>query len=68
MSWNIFSEYFKDLTYLLNEQSNKAIEVFSRLLKSEYSEEVEVHIAVVFRRRGEVDPGYTHSSRYFVSL
>ncbi len=57
ISQNISPEYFKGLNYLLNEQPNKAIEVFSRLLKSEHSEEVETHIAVgvLFRRRGEVD-------------
>lgn len=49
-------DYFKGLTYLLNEQPDKAIKVFIRLLDVE-SDTVEIHFAVgnLFRRRGEVD-------------
>jgi lipopolysaccharide assembly protein B len=50
------SDYFKGLNYLLNEQPDKAIEVFVRLLEID-SETVETHLALgsLFRRRGEVD-------------
>ncbi len=50
------SDYFRGLNYLLNEQPDKAIEVFIRLIEID-SETVETHIAVgsLFRRRGEVD-------------
>lgn len=49
-------DYFKGLNYLLNEQPDKAIEVFIKLLEVE-SETVETHLALgnLFRRRGEVD-------------
>lgn len=49
-------EYFKGLNYVLNEQPDKAIEVFIRLLEVD-SETVETHLALgnLFRRRGEVD-------------
>lgn len=48
--------YFKGLNLLLNEQPDKAIEVFTQLLEVD-SETVETHIALgnLFRRRGEVD-------------
>ncbi|MGH8651164.1 MAG: lipopolysaccharide assembly protein LapB [Gammaproteobacteria bacterium] len=48
-------EYFKGLSYLLNEQQDKAIEVFTRLLDLE-SDTAEIHLALgnLFRRRGEV--------------
>lgn len=50
------SDYFKGLNYLLNEQPDKAIEVFVRMLEVD-SETVETHFALgsLFRRRGEVD-------------
>lgn len=50
------SNYFKGLNYLLNEQPDKAIEVFVRMLEVD-SETVETHLALgnLFRRRGEVD-------------
>lgn len=50
------SHYFKGLNYLLNEQPDKAIEVFIRMLEVD-SETVETHLALgnLFRRRGEVD-------------
>lgn len=50
------SEYFQGLNYLLNEQPDKAIEVFLRLVEVD-NETVETHLALgnLFRRRGEVD-------------
>jgi len=49
-------EYFKGLNYLLNEQPDKAIDIFIRLLEVN-SETVETHLALanLFRRRGETD-------------
>lgn len=49
-------EYFRGLNFVLNEQPDKAIEVFVRLLEVD-SETVETHLALgnLFRRRGEVD-------------
>ena len=48
--------YVRGLNYLLNEQPDKAIEVFLQMLEVE-SETVETHLALgnLFRRRGEVD-------------
>ncbi len=53
---DLSSVYFKGLNYLLNEQPDKAIEVFLRLVEVD-SETVETHLALgnLFRRRGEVD-------------
>ncbi|HEY5682422.1 MAG TPA: lipopolysaccharide assembly protein LapB [Sulfuricaulis sp.] len=50
------SAYFKGLNFLLNEQPDKAIEVFIRVLEVN-SETVETHLALgnLFRRRGEVE-------------
>ena len=49
-------DYFKGINYLLNEQPDKAIEVFIKLLEVD-SETVETHLALgnLYRRRGEVD-------------
>ncbi len=49
-------EYFKGLNYVLNEQPDKAIEIFVKMLEVD-SETVETHLALgsLFRRRGEVD-------------
>ncbi len=49
-------EYFKGLNFLLNEQPDKAIDVFIKLLEVN-SETVETHLALanLFRRRGETD-------------
>lgn len=49
-------EYFKGLNFVLNEEPDKAIEVFIRMLEVD-SETVETHLALgnLFRRRGEVD-------------
>jgi lipopolysaccharide biosynthesis regulator YciM len=49
-------EYIKGLNYLLNEQQDKAIDVFIRMLEVN-SDTIETHMALgnLFRRRGEVD-------------
>lgn len=49
-------DYFKGLNYLLNEQPDKAIDVFIRLLEVN-SDTVETHITLanLFRRRGETE-------------
>lgn len=48
--------YFKGLNFLLNEQTDKAIEIFVQVLEVN-SETVETHLTLgnLFRRRGEVD-------------
>ena len=48
--------YFRGLNYLLNEQPDKAIDAFCRLVEVN-AETVETHLALgnLFRRRGEVD-------------
>lgn len=50
------TEYFAGLNYLLNEQQDKAIEVFIRMLDVD-SDTVETHLtlAKLFRKRGEVE-------------
>lgn len=50
------TEYFRGLNFLLNEQPDKAIEVFVRMVEVD-SDTVETHFALgsLFRRRGEVD-------------
>lgn len=56
-STNHFSrEYVVGLNYLLNEQPDKAVDVFIKLLEVD-SDTVETHLALgsLFRRRGEVD-------------
>lgn len=55
-SRSMHPEYFKGLNYVLNEQPDKAIEVFIKMLEVD-SETVETHLALgnLFRRRGEVD-------------
>lgn len=49
-------DYFKGLNYLLNEEPDKAIEVFIQALEVD-SETVELHLALggLFRRKGQVD-------------
>lgn len=51
-------EYVVGLNYLLNEQSDKAVDIFIKLLEVD-SDTVETHLALgsLFRRRGEVDRG-----------
>lgn len=55
-SFDLPSAYFKGLNFLLNEQPDKAIEIFIRVLEVN-SETVETHLALgnLFRRRGEVE-------------
>ena len=55
-SINLFPDYFKGLNYLLNEEPDKAIDVFIKLIEID-SDTVETHLAlgVLFRRRGEVN-------------
>lgn len=50
------SGYFKGLNYLLNEQPEKAINVFVDMLEVDH-ETIETHLALgsLFRRRGEVE-------------
>ncbi len=50
------SDYFRGLNYLLNEEQDKAIEVFSRLIEHDRdSVEMQLALGTLFRRRGEVD-------------
>ena len=50
------SHYYKGLNHLLNEQPDKAMDVFVSILEVD-NETVELHLALgnMFRRRGEVD-------------
>ncbi|MGB5305695.1 MAG: lipopolysaccharide assembly protein LapB [Gammaproteobacteria bacterium] len=50
------SEYIKGLDYLLNEQQDKAIDIFIHMLEVN-NDTVETHLALgnLFRKRGEVD-------------
>lgn len=49
-------DYLRGLNYLLNEQSDKAVDTFIKILEVDI-ETVETHLAlgVLFRRRGEID-------------
>ena len=49
-------DYFKGLNYVLNEQPDKAIEIFVKMLEVD-SHTVDTHLTLgnLFRRRGEVD-------------
>ena len=53
---NIPPEYLKGLNFVLNEQQDKAIDIFIKMLEVD-SDTVETHLALgnLFRRRGEVD-------------
>ena len=55
-SGDFSSEYFKGLNFLLNEQPDKAIDVFIKVLEVD-TETVETHLMLgnLFRRRGEVE-------------
>ncbi len=55
-SYKHSNEYFLGLNYLLNEQPDKAVDVFIKLLEVD-NETVETHLALgsLFRRRGETD-------------
>ena len=50
------SDYFQGINYLLNEQPDKALDVFIKLIEVD-SETVETHLALgnLYRRRGDVD-------------
>ena len=50
------ADYFKGLNFLLNEETDKAIEAFIKALEVD-SETVELHLALggLFRRKGQVD-------------
>ena len=50
------ADYFAGLNYLINEQPDRAVEVFTRMVDVD-KETVEIHFALgsLFRRRGEVD-------------
>jgi lipopolysaccharide biosynthesis regulator YciM len=50
------ADYFTGLDYLINEQPDRAVEVFTRMVDVD-TETVEIHFALgsLFRRRGEVD-------------
>src|SRR5436190_12828680 len=49
-------DYLRGVNYLLNEEPDKAVDVFIKMLEVD-DETVETHLAVgkLFRRRGEVD-------------
>lgn len=53
---NLPRDYLVGLNYLLNEEPDKAVDVFIKMLEVD-SDTVETHLAVgkLFRRRGEVD-------------
>ena len=55
-STHLSREYVVGLNYLLNEQPDKAVDIFIKLLDVD-SDTVETHLALgsLFRRRGEVD-------------
>ena len=50
------ADYFKGIDYLLNEQQDKALDVFIKVLEVDTAT-VETHLALgnLYRRRGEVD-------------
>ena len=53
---HLSSTYFRGLNYLLNEQPDKAIEVFLRIAELDKETfETQVALGHLFRRRGEVD-------------
>jgi lipopolysaccharide biosynthesis regulator YciM len=56
ISHRLSREYVVGLNYLLNEQPDKAVDIFIKLLEVD-SDTVETHLALgsLFRRRGEVD-------------
>lgn len=55
-SQSLRKDYFKGLNYLINEEPDKAVDVFIKLLEVD-SDTVETHLALgsLFRQRGEVD-------------
>jgi lipopolysaccharide assembly protein B len=55
-AYQLHPDYFKGLNYLINEQPDKAMDVFTKLLEVD-SNTVDMHLLLgnLFRRRGEVD-------------
>jgi lipopolysaccharide biosynthesis regulator YciM len=55
-SYKLPQDYYRGLNYILNEQPDKAIDVFLKLSELDDST-IEIHLALgnLFRRRGEVD-------------
>jgi lipopolysaccharide biosynthesis regulator YciM len=55
-SFNLSPDYLKGLNYLLNEEPDKAIDIFIKLIEVD-NETVETHLALgtLFRHRGEVN-------------
>ena len=53
---DISPDYLRGISYLLNDQQDKALDVFVRMVESN-SEVVEIHLALgnLFRRQGEVE-------------
>ncbi len=55
-SYALCSDYFKGLNYLLNEQTDKAIDVFIRLLEvGEDTFDTHISLGNIYRKRGEVE-------------
>ncbi len=54
--FSLRKDYFRGLNYIIDEQPDKAVDVFVQLVEVD-SETVETHLALggLFRRRGEVD-------------
>lgn len=52
----VSAEYLRGVSFLLNEQPDRAVEVFTRMLETS-ADAVEMHLALgsLFRRRGEVE-------------
>ena len=50
------SDYFQGLNYLLNDVQDKAIEIFLRVVESDW-QTIDTHLALgsIFRRKGEID-------------
>ncbi|MCW8853408.1 MAG: lipopolysaccharide assembly protein LapB [Gammaproteobacteria bacterium] len=50
------SDYFQGLNYLLNDEQDKAIEVFLQLVESDW-QTIDTHLTLgsIFRRKGEID-------------
>jgi lipopolysaccharide biosynthesis regulator YciM len=50
------TEYFKGLNYLLNDEQGKALDIFVKLVESDW-EMIETHFALgrIFRKNGEID-------------
>ena len=53
---SLSSDYYRGLNYLLNEEQDKALDVFLRLAQED-TEAIETHLALggLYRRRGEVE-------------